>query len=126
MAIYGNDATRIVYGLVDPRTDKVCYVGVTVDLVVRIKAHLHPRNGLEPVREWVSELNVLQLKPKVRIFGCAPGKLPGSKLEQHWILKFYSEGHPLRNRKVLYYRNIALSKRAKAILNAAKASDKPG
>jgi hypothetical protein len=50
----------IIYGLVDPRTDEVCYVGKSVLGPARARCHRHPRYlkayAHTPKAKWIAAL----------------------------------------------------------------------
>ncbi len=56
-----------IYGLKDPRTDLVHYVGRTVMPSIRLKAHLRSAHSRR-LREWCADLAALGIEPEIAIF----------------------------------------------------------
>jgi hypothetical protein len=60
-----------VYALVDPRTDRVMYIGQSVDIDYRYRQHCNPNpktwDGNLDKRRWIDELKALGKKPTLRI-----------------------------------------------------------
>lgn len=87
-----------VYGLIDPLTYYVRYIGVTVKhLEVRLEEHVMLRDGNKIKIQWLTTLVELGLKPSIMILGYAKDKETAYKIEKEWILKGYSFGWPLTN-----------------------------
>jgi hypothetical protein len=55
-----------VYGLVDPRSGEICYIGQTKDVKRRLAKHVNPSgsNGAT-VKVWLKELRAAGLRPEV-------------------------------------------------------------
>lgn len=70
-----------IYGLVDPRTDKLRYVGRTSSLAARIAQHRGPQAS-KRVRKWIAELHALGLKPIVARLMMAPPGVDSADLER--------------------------------------------
>lgn len=99
----------MIYGLVDPRTGKVFYVGSTYKFSQRIYNHMMGRRGNPGIISVVKDLSAHGERFKVRIFETVSSNIR-NKRERFWIVKCYEDGEPLVNRMVLYHRN-RLSKR---------------
>lgn len=109
----------VVYGLIDPRSDLIHYVGRTKNLFSRLLGHAMNRSEVPATADWIANLDVEGLLPIVRIFGNVCGLYECGEVERHLIRKFYIEGHPLTNRQGLYgSRDGKLVKRIQAMLDA--------
>lgn len=86
-----------IYALIDPRTGRIRYVGKTVDLKKRLKAHLRA-NEKGPKDRWIRRLQEKDLEPKVEVLEkCAESKWEAR--EKYWIKKMRrKEGSALLNR----------------------------
>lgn len=81
--------TKTIYALVDPRTNKVRYVGAAKDVTRRVAQHFigdHCRST-QLVQEWLTELTTNQLDPSWKTLETVDDFL-WSLQEQKWI-KFY-------------------------------------
>jgi len=86
-----------VYGLVDPRTDQIRYVGQSVDPVERLAAHLEECYQEQSEKaEWIQELKKLGLVPRQIILERTTSEL-WEEREQYWIAKCKAIGEPLVN-----------------------------
>lgn len=103
-----------IYGLQDPRTCRIRYVGAASDPFKRFEQHLdlidyEYRGGTAAKRAWLSDLRDLGLKPWLVILEqVKPDKLypAGVKekardAERAWISQLASTGHDLTNREVV-------------------------
>jgi hypothetical protein len=82
-----------VYALVDPRTDRVMYVGQSIDIDFRYRQHLHssPWEGNRRKVDWISELRSLGLEPRLVILEeCNFASI--DEAERRHIRRFKSEG----------------------------------
>lgn len=87
-----------VYGLIDPRTDHLRYVGQTVNLKERIAHHLIPSrlHASLPVSRWLRKLSEVGLAPDVAVLEePEPANLYES--EKFWIGYFKMIGCSLLN-----------------------------
>lgn len=78
------DKTWMVYGLIDPRSGNVFYVGITTNVASRMRSHMSDRAS----SAW-NVCQVLQsdgLKPSHCVFGRYLDKLPAKILEGRLIL----------------------------------------
>lgn len=83
-----------VYALVDPRDDQVRYVGKSVNVAVRVKAHLNDRGSTRKAR-WLQLLLREALAPEVVILEMGTGDW--ERAEVKWIAHFRSTGCDLTN-----------------------------
>lgn len=98
----------VVYGLIDPRSNELRYVGCCFDPKRRLLGHmstarsLHkvPADRVLPKDAWLAELAREKLTPKVQILETFP---PTSLLpyydEQRWIIRLRKRGFDLLNAK---------------------------
>lgn len=89
-----------IYGLYDPRTDEIRYVGKTVNQQTRLWSHV--RNNTKEVgtnaqkSAWVNELKSLNLKPIMKIIEvCNDDTWP--EREKYWIGYYQKLGKDLFN-----------------------------
>jgi len=102
-----------VYGLTDPRTDQVRYVGITLkDPKARLRGHLDlGSSGSSAKKEWIRKLKGLGLKPKVRVLerreiiisdsGTDHPPPEAKEIEKEWISKMQERGCDLTNSNFL-------------------------
>jgi predicted GIY-YIG superfamily endonuclease len=80
--------TVYIYQLVDPRDGSVRYIGQTINMDMRLKAHLNSRNGNAAKYRWVQELRGLGLLPRIEeICRCQCEDADAIELEcirRHW------------------------------------------
>lgn len=87
-----------IYGLVDPRTGAIRYVGRSDDPELRLKRHcLYHSNSRKSV--WIQELQALGLQPQLRILENV-AQDEALRREVEWIRKLFDEGAELTNSKV--------------------------
>lgn len=73
-----------IYGLADPRTGLVRYVGSTKNLRRRVAQHMQGRDGSREKVAWLLEILALGLEPVVmRLEECGAGA--AASREQHWM-----------------------------------------
>lgn len=115
IALYhpGLEVPRYIYGLVDPRTDAVRYVGQTNDLRTRLSQHRLSLGWGGPFTQWVTDLyNAGTLRPQIVTLDTltlAPGDLLSrfdrlqafmaavNFAERNWIAYYAGEGAALLN-----------------------------
>jgi hypothetical protein len=73
-----------IYGLVDPRTGVVRYVGRSVDVAQRVRDHVGDRRDGSARGEWLSELVAEGLRPGVVVFETVAAE-DGPVAEQRWM-----------------------------------------
>lgn len=90
--------TAGVYGLLDPDTGLVRYVGSSHQIEKRLYAHIHGGAGKRstPKWRWLQSLGVRKLKLRAAILEVCDVGRPGSAIrheaEARWILKMQAEG----------------------------------
>jgi hypothetical protein len=89
----------IVYGLADPRTGQVRYVGKTVkSLETRVREHLQDSRYQHNHRShWLRKLSLLELAPTSFILEVVPPTIRWQEREQWWIAFYRAIGLPLVN-----------------------------
>lgn len=77
-----------IYGLVDPRDDKVKYVGKTVELKERFRTHIREcRKSNSPKNFWIAHLLLLGLEPELLVIEvCEDSKW--KERERFWIAHY--------------------------------------
>ncbi len=89
----------VVYGLLDPRTNELCYVGQTQRTVKeRLAEHVQGSCSSKVVAGWIQELKSQGLTPNACILGTAETLDSLIALERHHIDTARTEGHPILNR----------------------------
>ena len=84
-----------IYGLVDPRTNKVRYVGKANNPEERLKGHLREYRRNYPIYAWIRKLGKLGLSPELKILK----KCLKSEWQEHEInmIAEYRKGSKLLN-----------------------------
>ena len=85
-----------IYGLVDPRTREICYIGKTNNTKKRLRQHLG-RSRVVAVREWVNDLQVHGFNPLMIILEKVEDENKVKPCEQWWISHGLRLGWPLIN-----------------------------
>jgi hypothetical protein len=90
--------TYYIYGLGDPRDGEVRYVGCTVDLLKRHRAH-HSTGSGNIVNSWTAELRSRKMSPVLVLLDTTEAPDTPRDLEAAWIDNFIQRGHPLLNQQ---------------------------
>lgn len=57
-----------IYGLVDPRTNEIMYIGMSTNPTQRYRAHCaKPKGGDTQKNRWIDELKLVGMKPRMQI-----------------------------------------------------------
>jgi hypothetical protein len=109
--------STFIYGLVDPRTDEVRYIGKSDNPRSRLAAHLRDRSDNHRCH-WLGELRSADLQPTLLILDevCAWG---WQDVEVSWIAYGRDQGWPLTNGTDGGDGVVGLSASAKARIRAA-------
>lgn len=87
-----------IYGLIDPNTKELRYIGRTINLESRMKGHVNLNEiSTEAHREWKRELRAMNQKPETVIFESCENKEEAKKSEASWILFAIGRGSNLVN-----------------------------
>ena len=89
------ESTVYIYGLIDPRTREVRYVGKTKDLQERYRIHLYERRKNHKCN-WIQYLQQQGLKPEMVVLEKV-SEVQWQKAERFWIRHFQSRGIRLTN-----------------------------
>ena len=89
----------LIYGLVDPRTDEIRYVGKSCTGWARPKSHWYPSSLVSRSykNSWIKQLKSLGLMYRIRILATPSHKEDLDQLEIDWIKKGFAKGWPLTN-----------------------------
>jgi hypothetical protein len=87
-----------IYGLIDPETDAIFYVGKAVNVKRRFWAHTYAASNTACSKKWKAVSRIIQKGklPRVEILEEAPAK-GWSEFERFWIAYFRSTGAELTN-----------------------------
>lgn len=89
-----------IYGLVDPRDNKVFYIGSTLYILNRARWHCkydNPSKLAKSYRTRKDHLRVLGLEPRILILEDDLSPLELSSKENTWIRRGFDAGWPLSN-----------------------------
>jgi len=75
---------HFVYALIDPRDERVRYIGCSLDPWKRLPAH-GTNADLHDVYSWVRELKSIGLTPRLAILDAGIGYLPTKRIEDRYI-----------------------------------------
>ncbi len=80
-----------IYGLVDPRTEQIRYVGQTKDIKRRLRNHLNDaKRGVKSHKHsWIRKLLVEKVKPKITVIEKCNSRNADER-EEYWIV-YYRE-----------------------------------
>lgn len=73
--------TTYVYELIDPRNNKVAYIGITNDLKERFSGHLYNESSNPKKFNWIKKLRALNLKPTMRIIATTSTRDQAEEIE---------------------------------------------
>lgn len=92
----GSNQPVYIYGLQDPRTGGVCYIGKTTSVNRRLKQHLACEGANAARVAWIAELEAQGLAPEVLILEeCDMETWQAAEIA--WIAKGRALGWPLLN-----------------------------
>lgn len=74
-----------IYGLIDPRTHEICYVGQSVHYLTRYRQHLADTRDTSKV-QWIAELRQSELEPWLVVLDTAQDRIGANQKEEWWIV----------------------------------------
>ena len=89
--------TIYVYGLQDPRTNEIRYIGKTSKLRTRLEMHLKDTVSNRGKAGWIAELAAAGMQPKMIVLQTCDEQT-WRDAEINWIAKARAEGLPILNR----------------------------
>lgn len=90
-----------VYIFIDPNTNKVKYVGQSVDIQKRISQHIRDAITSGAKAKWIIDLHAQGQLPIVRIVASGLAKNEANTLEKRLIREYISSGEKLLNKESL-------------------------
>lgn len=100
---FGQDNTIYIYVLVDPRTNKIRYIGQTKRPQARLTQHnSSTKTGVDfsPRVVWIQRLHTLNLSPLMDIIEITTNDLADER-EQFWIRYLHGKGYKLLNAETM-------------------------
>lgn len=90
--------TRYIYGLVDPETKEIRYIGKSIRPIERLQNHMNDKSKCHRAN-WLQGLKKKGLKPELVIFEMIQGSNDWSwqESEKYWIKRGRALGWPLTN-----------------------------
>lgn len=85
-----------IYGLIDPRTQRIKYIGQSIDCNQRLIQHMADTSETPKVK-WITEIKSLGLKPLVVILDSAETRSDANYMENWWIICAKKQGWNLVN-----------------------------
>jgi len=85
-----------IYGLIDPRDNRVRYVGKADCPRKRFRQHKKEGDINSAKANWLFDLRVLRLPPKLKILACIPHE-GWTRTERNWIERYRVEYPDLTN-----------------------------
>src|SRR5215469_11066715 len=86
-----------IYALIDPRTDKIGYIGVAKNLKQRLNQHVNVGGGNSEKDNWIQQLLNDGLMPSIRVLETVETKDIAHKREAYWIQYYTKLGEQLTN-----------------------------
>ncbi len=77
-----------IYGLVDPRTEKIRYIGISTNVFKRYREHTQIIDLTTPKGQWVNELYSLNMRPMLLMMGIAPDESTARQKEKTFIERY--------------------------------------
>ncbi|MGW6424690.1 GIY-YIG nuclease family protein [Nocardia sp. NPDC055053] len=88
------DDAWFIYALMDPRDGCIRYIGKSVNVEQRVKAHLRETGSTKKIR-WIQSLKRASLTPEIILLAEGFGDWESAEIE--WIAYFRNLGHDLTN-----------------------------
>jgi hypothetical protein len=89
--------TTHIYGLVDPRTQEIRYIGKSIRPKERLMNHCNEPPSNCHRSHWIQELKRLGIKPDMIFLESVSGEWPWQESEKWWIKHGRDNGWPLTN-----------------------------
>ena len=86
-----------VYDLIDPRTEKPRYVGITSNPNARLKRHLEDVDTNPAKFAWISELATEGFEPRLHILEIVDSLKLAREREKYWVDHYLSSSEQLLN-----------------------------
>lgn len=77
-----------IYGLTDPRDEKIRYIGISNNVMRRYTEHTRIIDVCTPKGAWIIELYGLNLYPYLTILGVAEDESRAREKEKHFIERY--------------------------------------
>lgn len=85
-----------IYGLVDPETQEVRYIGKSIRPFERLQNHMNDKSKCHRAN-WLQGLKRKGMQPELVIFEMIQGARPWQEAERYWIARANALGWPLTN-----------------------------
>lgn len=101
---YPERRDQVIYKLTDPETGEIRYIGLTHDLHMRVRNHMHmPADKVtEAKRLWIDNLRLKQLSPIATVIEQVDPPEMARAREFRWILHYLKQSAPLTNVEASY------------------------
>jgi predicted GIY-YIG superfamily endonuclease len=86
----------VVYALVDPRSQDICYIGITNHPERRMNQHINGEDNLRK-QAWLQSLRTHGLRPTMKILETVTGQKEARRREEQWIAACEHVGIDLLN-----------------------------
>lgn len=99
MAMYPlepNNGWTYIYGLIDPETEEIRYVGKSIRPTQRLQNHMNEVSNCHR-SHWLQSLKRRGLKPELMILESVHGEWPWQESERYWIKRLKDAGCRLTN-----------------------------
>jgi predicted GIY-YIG superfamily endonuclease len=87
-----------VYGLIDPRDNKVKYIGISKNVKLRYQNHKGLSCHQKTLKDkWIQHLSSLNLTPKISILDSVKKTKSDAKKREQELIKFYAKKNIIYN-----------------------------
>ena len=87
-----------VYGLIDPRDNKVKYIGISKNVKLRYQNHKALSCHQKTLKDqWIQHLSSLNLTPKISILDSVKKTKSDAKKREQELIKFYAKKNIIYN-----------------------------
>jgi hypothetical protein len=91
------DVVAYIYGLVDPETEQIRYIGKSIRPAERLENHINEPPSNCHRSHWLQKLKRAGLRPGIVIIESVVGAWPWQESERFWIAYGRKQGWPLTN-----------------------------